>query len=348
MAIPATAPRQRIVVADDSAFMRKQLVDVLVSANFDVVAEASNGDEAVALCQKLQPDAMTLDLAMPGLDGVQVLRTLTGEGDRALPIVVVSAFSPKTSSRAMDALTQGAFDFVAKPATPEARRAFIKELSEKVALAAASAPVGWAPQQQVSHNTAAPAQRSIQKHAVVIASSTGGPRALATLLPLLPSPLGAGGMVVQHMPAGFTRSLAARLDATCKLKIREAAPGDDILPDTLLFAPGGNHLRLGQNRRTYFSHEQVPNGLCPLADFTILDAVERFGSRVVLAVLTGMGRDGLEGARAVKKRGGTVLAQDEGSCTVFGMSRAVVEAGLADEVLPLDDLAVAIAREAGA
>lgn len=350
MALPVTASRPRIVVADDSAFMRRMLVDALVGHGFEVVGEARNGDEAVEQAQRLQPDAMTLDLSMPGLDGVGVLRALTDKGGRTLPIVVVSAFSPKHLAKATDALAEGAFDFLRKPPSPEARPQFFAELGEKVALAASTMPVRW-----ITHDAkpAAPRpastrRRSGVKKTVVIATSTGGPRALAQLLPQLPSPLGAGGLIVQHMPRGFTKSLAIRLDAASALNVREAGAGEELSPDALLLAPGGNHLRLDPTRRTFFSHEKVVSGLCPLADFTILDAVERFGARVVLVVLTGMGRDGLEGARAVKSRGGVVLAQDADSCTVYGMSRSVVEAGLADEVLPLDDLPAAIAREAGA
>lgn len=182
---------------------------------------------------------------------------------------------------------------------------------------------------------------------VIIACSTGGPRALRTLIPRLPSPLGAGGVIVQHMPAGFTGSLAGRLDALSPLAVREATDGDTIAPGWLLVAPGGHHLRLAPNGRTFFSSERQPNGLCPTADLTIIDAARVHGSRVLLIVLTGMGRDGLEGARAVKAQGGVVLVESEETCTVFGMPRAIVDAGLADEALPLDQLPEAIAREAG-
>jgi two-component system chemotaxis response regulator CheB len=176
----------------------------------------------------------------------------------------------------------------------------------------------------------------------VIACSTGGPRALADLVPKLPAPLGAGTLIVQHMPPGFTGSLATRLDNASKLKVVEAGDGAAIEPGTALLAPGGSHLRLNGDRRAHLSDEAAIGGLRPRADLTIKDAAERWGSRILLVVLTGMGRDGLEGAKHVKKHGGRVLVEAESTCTVYGMPRAIAEAGLADQVLELGDLPAAI------
>jgi two-component system chemotaxis response regulator CheB len=181
---------------------------------------------------------------------------------------------------------------------------------------------------------------------VLIASSTGGPRALAELVPQLPSPLGAGGVIVQHMPQGFTSSLAARLDRSSTLRVAEAAGGELLAPDALLLAPGGSHLRLGPDRRTSLSDAPPVGALRPRADITIEDAANYFGDKLLLVVLTGMGRDGTEGARAVKRRGGRVLVEAESTCTVYGMPRAIVEADLADRVLPLHELPAAIVEEA--
>jgi two-component system, chemotaxis family, protein-glutamate methylesterase/glutaminase len=180
---------------------------------------------------------------------------------------------------------------------------------------------------------------------LVIASSTGGPRALGRLVPRLPERLGAGGLLVQHMPPGFTASLAARLDAAGALTVREARTGDVLEPGSLLVAPGGTHLRLSDARRLRLSDDAPEGGLKPRADFTIADAARLFGRRVLLVVLTGMGKDGLEGAVAVKRAGGHVLVESESTCTVYGMPRAVADAGLADAILPLDELADAIAGE---
>jgi two-component system chemotaxis response regulator CheB len=315
----------RIVVADDSSFMRTLLSGALGAAGFDVVGTARDGDEALERCATLRPDAMTLDLAMPGLDGIGVLRALRRSGAPTVPVIVVSAFSPGHGARAVDALVEGAFDLVPKPATGEPFEAFVQGLSDRLRVAAA--------------------RRT--RRAVVIASSTGGPRALSRLVPALPPKVGEGTLIVQHMPEGFTGSLAARLDRESRLTVREAAPGDQLDPGTALIAPGGRHLRFSDGRRARLSEEPAVGGLRPRADLTIADVVAAWGERTLLVVLTGMGSDGAEGARAVREAGGRVLCEAEQTCSVYGMPRAVAEAGLADAVLPLDDLAAAIAQEAG-
>jgi two-component system chemotaxis response regulator CheB len=200
------------------------------------------------------------------------------------------------------------------------------------------------------HAVAAPrvaGSRGGAPRAVIIAASTGGPRALAQLLPALPGRLGEGTLIVQHMPAGFTGSLAARLDRMSSLHVREAALGDQLEPGTALVAPGGSHLRIDGTRHARLTDEPPVGGLRPRADLTIADVVDVWGERTLLVVLTGMGRDGAQGARAVRAAGGRVLCEAAETCTVYGMPRAVVEDGLADLVLPLGELPEAIAAEAG-
>ena len=191
---------------------------------------------------------------------------------------------------------------------------------------------------------AAPASRRV----VLIAASTGGPRALGELVPALPAPLGAGTVIVQHLPSGFTAPLARRLDEKAQLRVREAGDGDLLDPHVALLAPGGSHLRLSAAGMATLSDAPEVGGLRPRADLTIADAARAFGEWIVLVVLTGMGTDGLEGAEQVRRRGGRVLVEAESSCTVYGMPRAVEEADLADVVLPLAELSEAIAAEAGA
>jgi two-component system chemotaxis response regulator CheB len=348
------APAPRIVVADDSPFMRTVLGGALGAAGFDVVGTARDGDEALAQCRATRPDAMTLDLAMPGLDGLGVLRALKETGAPAVPVIVVSAFSPAHGARAVDALAEGAFDLVPKPAVGEPFHTFTENLADRLRQAVAQA--SKAP--LVGHGGAvnghaAPAPRSAEPatgapRAVVIAASTGGPRALAQLLPALPARLGEGTLIVQHMPAGFTGSLAARLDRMSALHIREAVLGDRLEPGTALIAPGGTHLRLDGARQARLTDEAPVGGLRPRADLTIADIAAGWGERTLLVVLTGMGRDGAQGARAVRAAGGRILCEAAESCTVYGMPRAVIEDGLADLVLPLGELAEAIAAEAGA
>src|SRR4051794_32690512 len=294
---------QRVVVADDSRLMRRILSDALSRKGFDVVATAADGDEALAACREHRPDAMTLDLAMPGLDGIGVLKALKAGQAYPVPTVVVSAFSPAHGARAVDALAEGAFDLVAKPSMGQSMEGFTAELAKKVGDAAVggkqrrhtvlrprpAAPVVAAPRPRAPPGT---------RKFVLIASSTGGPKALGELVPKLPAPLGTGSVIVQHMPAGFTASLAARLDSASALTVREAAGGEAIDSKHLYLAPGGAHLRMDPDRRVRLSDAAPMGGLRPRADLTIADAAQIFGAGLVLVVLTGMGKDGLDGARA--------------------------------------------------
>ena len=344
----STTTPARVVVVDDSALMRNIVTRSLTRAGVEVVGSARDGDEALALCARERPDAMTLDLTMPGLDGLGVLRALRARADNNIPVVVVSAFSAAHGARAVDALAEGAFDLVSKPTANESLDAFIENLGAKVKLAAASRRKGrlYANHSTFTPRRPAPATRSAKL--VVIATSTGGPRALAALVPELPAPLGVGTVIVQHMPAGFTGSLAARLNTTSALNVIEATGGEKLDPGTALLAPGGRHLRLTHDGRATLTDEPAVGGLRPRADLVIEDAARVYGERMLLVVLTGMGNDGLRGAREVHRHGGRILVESEDSCTVFGMPRAIVDSGLADDVLDLSRLAEAIANEARA
>jgi len=355
------SPPPRVVIADDSGFMRKLLRQALETAGLEVVGEAANGDDALALCHKHRPDVLSLDLAMPGRDGIGVLVALR---DTNLPtvVLVVSAFSPAHGARAVDALAEGAFDLAVKPEIGTSPSAFLTEIGTKARSAAAASR---RPRPAVPASAASPARIAATANGngngtangrgviargrgplVVIACSTGGPRALGELLPLLPSPLGAGTLIVQHMPPGFTGALAARLDKASALNVREAADGDVIGREDVLIAPGGSHMHLLAGGRIALSDdEEAIGGLRPRADLTIADAARHFGSRLLLVVLTGMGKDGLDGARAVKEAGGRVIVEAESTCTVYGMPRAVSEANLADVEVALHDLPQAIASE---
>jgi len=348
----STTSPARVVVVDDSALMRNIVTRSLTKAGIEVVGTAGNGDEALAVCEREHPDAMTLDLTMPGLDGLGVLRALRERSDHHISVVVVSAFSAAHGARAVDALAEGAFDLVSKPTATESLDAFIENLGAKVRLAAAARRRPRPALNGAMSNGATPAPRrpAPAKGAklVLIATSTGGPRALAALVPKLPSPLGVGTLIVQHMPAGFTGSLATRLNAGSALNVREATGGEPLDPGVALLAPGGRHLRLAYDGRTTLTDEPAVGGLRPRADLLIEDAARAYADRMLLVVLTGMGNDGLRGAREVHRRGGRILVESEESCTVFGMPRAIVDAGLADDVLDLGGLAQAIANEARA
>jgi len=342
----STATPARVVVVDDSALMRNIVTRSLTRAGVEVVGSARDGDEALALCERERPDAMTLDLTMPGLDGLGVLRALRARAGSNIRVVVVSAFSAAHGARAVDALAEGAFDLVPKPSANESLDAFIESLGSKVKLAAAARQEGRIAADRDIATLRRPARTVRGAKLVLIATSTGGPRALARLVPRLPAPLGVGTLIVQHMPAGFTGSLAARLNVTSALTVVEAAGGEKLDARAALLAPGGRHLRLASDGRTALTDEPAVGGLRPRADLLIEDAARTYGERMLLVVLTGMGNDGLRGAREVRRHGGRILVESEDSCTVFGMPRAIVDGGLADDVLDLDQLAEAIANEA--
>jgi two-component system chemotaxis response regulator CheB len=314
----------RVLICDDSPLLRRVLADMLAEGGMTVVGEARDGIELVEKAVALRPDVVTLDIEMPrrnGLDGLRELMTV-----RPTPVVMVSSLTGAATAATAAALAAGAVDAVEKPALRLSAATWGStrdELVAKVRIAARATAGG---------------------DLVVIATSTGGPRALHALVPHLPSPLGAGTLIVQHMPAGFTRNLADQLDRTSALAVREARPLDAIRPDTALLAPGGSPLEVAGRGRTRRS-QAPPNGtLRPRADVTIASAARHHGARIVLVVLTGMGEDGLAGARVVKEAGGTVLVEAERTCVVWGMPRAVQEAGLADAVIPLDAMSPAIAE----
>jgi len=341
-----------VVVADDSALMRTVLTASLRQAGIEVVAVAADGDEALVRCEELAPDVLSLDLAMPGRDGVSVLREMRARGV-GIPVVVVSAFSAAAGATAVDALAEGAFDLVAKPTSREEIDGFASALVDRIRLAAserrrraAIVPRGRLGRRSRSGRRLSGATAADAGRIVVIACSTGGPRALGELLPSLPERLGGGTLIVQHMPEGFTASLAERLDHVSQLAVSEAVERDRPDPRRVLLAPGGRHMRVTADGAIALTEEPAIGGLRPRADLTIKDAVAVWGDRVLLVVLTGMGRDALEGAAAVHDSGGHVLVEAASSCVVHGMPRAIVEAGLADEELDLGSLAGAILAEA--
>jgi two-component system chemotaxis response regulator CheB len=348
----------RVVIADDSAFMRRLISDVLTRAGMEVVALAANGREAIDACRRYKPDVLSLDLAMPEVDGIEVMRALRPMRD--LRIVVVSSFSESDGARAVDALAEGAFDLVPKQSSSGKLQDFLDDLLAKVTTAsmlrkreqrsrqdetetAETRPYVRPPaRQRIARARAAAAGG---RKLAVIASSTGGPRALTTVMADLPPQLGQGLLIVQHMPPGFTKSLAERLNAYSEMRVTEAVKGDKVTAGHALVAPGGFHMRL-DGHKILLSDEAPVSGLRPCADVTIADAVAEYGSNIVLAVLTGMGHDACAGARRVRDAGGIVIAEHESSTTVYGMPKAVIDAGLADVVVPIDGIAAAIAEAA--
>jgi len=340
----------RVAICDDSPLLRRVLRDVLSTGGLEVVAEFGSGDEILAAISRLEADVITLDVEMPGRDGIATLREIMRR--RPLPVVMVSALTARGARLSLKAIGIGAIDVVEKPKMVGSGAdwdAMCERLLQTVQAAAgatlrptlATAPAPRRPQERVG------AASGVRAPLVIIASSTGGPRALEVVLRGLPSPLGCGTLLVQHMPVGFTTQLAERLDAVAELAVREVTVPRMIEPGCALLAQAGTHLEVVAPGKVSPSDRVTPGRLRPLADVTIETAVAAYGRRVVLVVLTGMGNDGLAGARLVRSAGGVVLCEDEASCVVYGMPRAVVEAGLADEVGVLGEIPGMICRALG-
>jgi two-component system chemotaxis response regulator CheB len=327
----------RVLIVDDSLFVRHTLRKHLdADPEIHVVGEASDGLIALEKVQELAPDVITLDVQMPRLDGLETLERLMDA--RPTPVVMLSALTQRGARVTIQALMRGAVDVVAKPSQALNVQDVMDELIAKVKTAASLSPAqllppGARPRPVVARGV--PQRFRPGDPLIVIGASTGGPRALQQLLPQFPAEVAAGVVVVQHMPMGFTRALAQRLDRVSALNVQEAADGDRLAHGMALVAPSGYHLRFAGVRKVALDQGPRRNGVRPALDVCLESAAERHGASVIGVVLTGMGRDGLEGARAVKAAGGTVIAEHYTTSVVYGMPRSVVDAGLADHVLPL-------------
>jgi two-component system, chemotaxis family, protein-glutamate methylesterase/glutaminase len=345
----------RVLVVDDSAFMRLTVSRRLASdPGIEVLDTAKDGIDALDKIARLTPDVVTLDVEMPKLDGLGVLEQLMRR--RPMPVVMLSSLTGPGSAATIKALELGAVDFVQKPGgsiVADIEQVAI-ELVTKIKhaanarvrpLLASHSPV--ADRQAPALSTAAPAQPAKPalsasarwNRLLVIGSSTGGPRALHEVVPRLRADLPVAYLIVQHMPAGFTRAMAERLDGESRLVVREAVEGDGLRAGLALVAPGGKHLRLDQRGLVHLAEDPPVNGVRPAIDVTLESAVTAFGGHVNAVILTGMGSDGTRSARALKAAGGRVMAEDESTCVVYGMPRSIVEAGLADAVVPLHSVA---------
>ena len=356
-------PPPSVLVVDDSAFMRRLISQILESSGeFRVAGTARNGLDALQKVHTLDPELVTMDVDMPELDGLQALGYIMSETPR--PVVMLSAATTHSGHDAtLRALELGAVDFVRKPSGPisldlakvtnrllSALRAAAQANVRGVRmLAVTRLPVRGTPAKpslsiQSTESRVTPAGTGARR-VVAIASSTGGPRALAELVPSLPRFLGAAVLVVQHMPAGFTKSLAQRLHAMSKLPVSEAEAGEPVLEDRVYLAPGGLHMALeGTSGATTIAlDDSAPIwGVRPSADPLFRSVAERFGQDAVAVVLTGMGRDGADGTRAIREAGGRAVLQDRSTSTIFGMPNAALQIAGADRVAALGEIAPAI------
>lgn len=358
----------RVLVVDDSAFMRKALCGMLASdPRITVVGTGRNGEEALQKIEELHPDVVTLDVEMPVMNGLAALQRIMET--RPLPVLMVSSLTTEGAKETLAALELGAVDYIPKQLDGVATRIVeVKDaLIDKIIAAAGAAgklrrrrtpaslprsdgqgvKAGSAAQSGPGAHRPGPVSASARASwggkLVAIGCSTGGPQALIEILPLLPEDFPAGIVIVQHMPKFFTKPFAERMNQLCRIEVREAADADVVAPGVALIAPGGMHLKVVRRNAMAVEAALFPNteGLLhvPSVDVMMRSVADVYGERGIGVVLTGMGQDGLEGMRAIKQANGRTVVQDEATCTVYGMPKAVVEGGYADKVVPLSLIA---------
>ena len=399
----------RVLIADDSAFMRKVLTDLFEKQpDFEVAGTASDGKETISKVRELKPDILTLDVNMPVMDGLNALAVIMEENP--LPVIMISSLTQKGAMATIRALELGAVDFISKVGGSISRiDAIAPEILEKcraaamanmgilkdrgaMAAKAKDSPQGAAPpvmkriempkrsglklepppqpaqpepkspygakRQNPLLATRARPSASPQKATpipmgsmgngakklVAIGTSTGGPQALQSVITKLPGNLPCGVVIVQHMPAGFTKTLGERLDSISEISVKEAEDGEIIKPGHVYIAPGNYHMRVGSegSARKILLSQEPPVGNHRPAVNVLFDSVAPIGKELVSVIMTGMGSDGCAGMVKIKQAGGYSIAQDEETCVVYGMPKSVVDAGLADEVRPLQEIAEAI------
>lgn len=353
----------RLLVVDDSALYRKLVSQVLAEAdNVEVVGTACNGRVALEKIDQLRPDLITLDLEMPELDGLGVLRQLQ---ERHSPVgaIVLSALSTEGATATTKALEAGAFDFNLKPtgASPEESLDELRRnLIPKVHAFADTKTRRASRLHSSTHVHTVPADHEVTPtdfdkphrlpRIMAIGISTGGPKALMQLIPSLPANFPVPIVLVQHMPPVFTKTLAEELNRHSKLNVVEAAHGDALRPGSVYIAPGGKQMKLlrhGLTTSVVITDEAPERNCKPSVDYLFRSVAEIYGGDVLAAILTGMGDDGLLGCKLLKRRGATIMAQNEASCVVYGMPRQIVENNLADCILPLEKLAEQMVRLTG-
>ncbi len=360
----------RVLIVDDSAFMRKVLQSIVATdPQLEIIGEARDGREAIAMAESLRPDVISMDIMMPHVDGLQATETIMSKNPR--PIVIVSSEAKDGAEATLRALELGAIDFVPKPSSgiDLDMNSIRDEICRKLKMAARvrvvrtaksfSAPV-QAPSENnpytkvtLSSNGNGNGNGSQPKNGgapngrhplVVIASSTGGPQTLMQLIPAIPRDFPGSILLVQHMPGTFTAQFSKQLAEVSGLHVKEAAHGDELLPGTIYVCPGSHHMRITGSGRIDLNEGERINGYRPCADVTLETAAAFAGPMCVGVILTGMGGDGAKGIQAVKAGGGHVIAQDEATSVIFGMPAEAIKTGAVDQVLGIELIASALEK----
>lgn len=345
-------PKVRVLVVDDSGFFRRRIRELLTAdPDIEVIGEAADGREAVSQVCALHPDVVTMDIEMPVLDGISAVREIMRR--QPTPVLMFSSLTVEGARATLDALDAGAVDFLPKRFSDLASDSNTAQLRLQQRVKGVARPVGNSRRGSADVVEAPPVRgavrdgRQFRPQAVVIGASTGGPVALQKVLAGLPAEFPYPVLLVQHMPANFTSAFAQRLDGLCALRVREAADGDALVAGEALLAPGGQHIGM-VSRGDRLSVKLLPSKpgqfYKPSVDIALASAADACAGKVLGVVLTGMGSDGAEGARRLRQGGGMVWAQDEASCVIYGMPRAVVQAGAADRVMALTDIGAALQR----
>jgi two-component system, chemotaxis family, protein-glutamate methylesterase/glutaminase len=342
----------RVLVVDDSVVIRRLVTDWLTSdLQIEVAGVAANGRIALDKITQINPDIVTLDVDMPEMDGLQALKMIRKDYPR-LPVIMFSTLTERGAATTLDALSLGASDYVTKPvtigngavATASVREQLIEKikalcLSEVDALSTATVSQLSAGKSVTAANTYPRFQKRIEILAVGV--STGGPMALAQLIPAFPVDFPIPLVIVQHMPPVFTKLLAERLDNQAAIQVKEGIEGSVLKPGVAWVAPGNCHMVVGKHNGTYrlgVNHDPPENSCRPAVDVLFRSVAEVYGAASLAVILTGMGRDGFRGCERIREAGGQILAQDQKSSIVWGMPGFVARAGLADKVLPIEQL----------
>jgi two-component system, chemotaxis family, protein-glutamate methylesterase/glutaminase len=345
----------RVLIVDDSAVVRRLITDSFSKEpGIEVAGTASNGRTALEKIEQLNPDIVTLDVEMPEMDGLETVRAIRKKWPR-LPVIMFSSLTEHGASTTLEALRLGASDYVTKPSNAGGLEGIFEQLrSDLIPKIKALCPAS-VPEATIAIPVVAARPRPVQRlgsraRVVAIGISTGGPNALHALIPSLPAEFPAPIVIVQHMPAVFTRLLAEQLAKRSALDVREGTAGEVIFPGQVWIAPGGLHMSVQRNSNgvQVVINDGPPENSCrPAADVLFRSVAQTFGRDTLAVVMTGMGKDGTDGCEKIRSAGGQIIVQDQTSAVVWGMPGSVVQAGLADQIVALDQLPGEICRRVG-